>query len=846
MKITLSRIFIILLFIELYSPILGQNDSILQTVQDSVEVDSLQLESLIEQLNAQTREEWAKDSSVLTLADSGFMLAERLMDTSQLVSMIWRKASWYWDNDQKTVGDSLEDLRRVILAKRGYILKEELQENEDLVAYAYNTLRRTLQVFVDSSGTISFDTIVSPSFQHHFVKNDYIWAKEQVDSANTYWVKIRLKGDGKSYRKHLLLPNGEVGAEDTYWQYVEFYRPTRSGLWQKHIGGATTPIEQRMTKDWHDFFELEVGPDDNYFVYFRLQGFKAVNSPSGIHFRHLHASYLDRQNNFRVQVFAFTSILIFQLFFFFFWYLATRQKTFLPYLIYILGIAAFALSSIQFNFWFPNPDFERGFISLVLLFAFSWLAGVGLIEFTKGYLDTKNIVPIWHKVLTIFNFIFGFAASVIVIPVVLLVLNVISPEGWHSFALNEIVNSTILIYVFLFPLGLLFISVVGYITWKRNFSPAKYYLLGIGFLLVGIIILILMLTSGSLDNMLSYEGSILMTQIGIILQLCVFALGMGSKRKMLEAEKTNAQEKFVETQAQLLAEQQKVNTAFGRFVPHKFLEAIGRNSVLDIKLGDGVEQEVTVFFSDIRGYTRLAESMQPKENFSFLNGYLGRLGPIISDHNGFVNQYYGDGIMAIFMQNPSNALQASINIQQKLRNYNEERVAKGRVPIQIGIGMHTGPLIMGIIGDTLRMEAGVVSDTVNTAARMEGLTKHFGANILVSETVFNEIEQKQDYAFRYLGKVQVKGRNEPLKVFDFFDGDSPEIKLQKLKSLEDFEKGVEAYYAQDFAAAATAFDQVILQHPDDKSALNYLEKSKKYLLQGISKDWTGVEEIQVK
>lgn len=289
-----------------------------------------------------------------------------------------------------------------------------------------------------------------------------------------------------------------------------------------------------------------------------------------------------------------------------------------------------------------------------------------------------------------------------------------------------------------------------------------------------------------------------------------------------------------------------INAAYGRFVPHEFLKALGHESIIDIKLGDQVEKEVTVFFSDIRSYTTLAESMTPQENFNFINAYLGRMGPIIQHNNGFVNQYYGDGIMALFLTNPEDAIKSAIEMQQEVSVYNQERLRKGRIPIKVGIGLHTGPLMLGIIGDRMRMEAGVVSDTVNTAARMEGLTKYYGVNVIVSEDSVDRLEDLQKQRHRFLGKVLVKGKKEPVAIYDFFAGDSPDMIELKQKSLPAFEAGVAAYYRKEFEEAAKYFQQVLDLNESDKTAIRYLEKSIANQQVDLAADWTGVEEMTQK
>jgi len=289
-----------------------------------------------------------------------------------------------------------------------------------------------------------------------------------------------------------------------------------------------------------------------------------------------------------------------------------------------------------------------------------------------------------------------------------------------------------------------------------------------------------------------------------------------------------------------------INAAYGRFVPHEFLKALGEESIINIKLGDQVEKEVTVFFSDIRAYTTLAETMTPQENFNFINAYLGRMGPVIQKNKGFVNQYYGDGIMALFLSEPEDAVKASIETQKAVTKYNQERLKKGRLPIKVGIGLHSGPLMLGIIGDRMRMEAGVVSDTVNTAARMEGLSKYYGVNIIVSEDSVNKLKGLEGYMHRFLGKVLVKGKKEPVDIYDFFAGDSEEMIQLKQKSLPAFETGVESYYNKDFVGAAVAFREVLSLNGEDKTAARYLEKCMINQQIPIDDNWTGVEEMTQK
>ena len=146
------------------------------------------------------------------------------------------------------------------------------------------------------------------------------------------------------------------------------------------------------------------------------------------------------------------------------------------------------------------------------------------------------------------------------------------------------------------------------------------------------------------------------------------------------------------------------------------------------------------------------------------------MGPVIRDNNGFVMQYLGDGLMSIFVHDPMNAVEASIAMLTQIEEYNISRENKSRKLIKVGIGLHTGNLVLGVLGDEKRMDANVVSDSVNTASRMEGLTKHYGASIIMSEHTLEGLSKKDDIHQRFLGLVKVKGKSKPLRIFEIMDG----------------------------------------------------------------------------
>lgn len=284
-----------------------------------------------------------------------------------------------------------------------------------------------------------------------------------------------------------------------------------------------------------------------------------------------------------------------------------------------------------------------------------------------------------------------------------------------------------------------------------------------------------------------------------------------------------------------------IHEAMDRFVPHEFIQTLGRQNIIELHRGDMVERNVHVMFSDIRDYTALAEDMTPQENFKFVNKLAGKVGPIVNHNHGIINQYLGDTIMMLFQEKADHGVQAGIEILTMIREYNVKRASKSWKAIRLGIGLHSGPLIMGIIGDAMRTDAAVISDTVNTASRMEGLTKHFNVNFILSEDTIKKLDDPERFNMRYLGKVQAKGKHNSIDVYECFDGDSEEQIGLKKATLQNFHSGLQAYLNKDMISAQKFFDQVYLANHGDTTAFSFLHKIHGYIHSGIPADWTGVE-----
>ena len=290
----------------------------------------------------------------------------------------------------------------------------------------------------------------------------------------------------------------------------------------------------------------------------------------------------------------------------------------------------------------------------------------------------------------------------------------------------------------------------------------------------------------------------------------------------------------------------KLTLAYGRFVPRDFLNFLGKESIIDVQIGNQIQREMTIMFSDIRDFTTLSEAMTPQETFNFINAYLSRVSPVIRENHGFIDKYIGDAIMALFPQSVDEAVKAAISMQQRVAIFNEERQQQGLIPISIGIGLHTGNLMLGTIGEPERMETTVIADAVNLASRLEGLTKVYGAGILISHNTLCGLDYTQERCFRFLDRVMVKGKKLAVAVFEVYDGDTPEQKRLKTQTQARFEVAVFLYYQQQFQEAKLIFQEVLHINPQDKATMVYIKRCEKYQQYGVPEGWDGIEALSEK
>jgi class 3 adenylate cyclase len=296
------------------------------------------------------------------------------------------------------------------------------------------------------------------------------------------------------------------------------------------------------------------------------------------------------------------------------------------------------------------------------------------------------------------------------------------------------------------------------------------------------------------------------------------------------------------TEERLTEEERKRLEVFRKFVPAEFLISLGKERFEDIELGDNVEREMSVLFSDIRGFTARSERLTPKETFHFINDYLDQLEPSIHQYNGFIDKIIGDAIMALFYS-IDDAVKAAIGMRKALYQYNIELRQENIEPIETGIGIHTGICMLGIIGGKERMEGTVISDAVNLAARLESLTKRYKSALLISESSLSKVTGSENYKTRFLGKVQLAGKSKPVMVLEILNAEENEIRDKKWKSKGYLEAGLQLFFNKQFQEASVSFGLALKEFPEDAVAKIYLSKCGLYLIEGVLEGWEGIDVV---
>lgn len=285
------------------------------------------------------------------------------------------------------------------------------------------------------------------------------------------------------------------------------------------------------------------------------------------------------------------------------------------------------------------------------------------------------------------------------------------------------------------------------------------------------------------------------------------------------------------------------NKSYSRFVPSAFLDFLGKTDINTVALGDQRRAEMSILFVDIRSFTTLSETMSPQENFSFINSYLSEVSPVIRKHGGFVDKYIGDAIMALFPGKPLDAVHASVDILQSLETFNAKRAMSNLQPIQVGMGLNSGTVMLGTVGEEERMDTTVISDAVNLASRLEMVAKLNNIQIVTTQNTLDQVKATLPFAHRIILRGKVKGKSEVLTLVEIFSETTDPHYQDKLNTKETYASGMEAYHRGNISEAKQLFSQISAILPSDQPTKNYIKRCERYLANGLPDGWDGFERL---
>jgi len=282
----------------------------------------------------------------------------------------------------------------------------------------------------------------------------------------------------------------------------------------------------------------------------------------------------------------------------------------------------------------------------------------------------------------------------------------------------------------------------------------------------------------------------------------------------------------------------KVSNMFGQYVSANIVDKILKE--VDITLG-GQNAEVTVLFSDIRGFTPISEKLTPEEIGRLLNTYFSVMIKTVFDHDGTLDKLMGDAIMAFFGDpvkygdHPEKACATALAMMRKLDDMKQDPPVPGIEMVNIGIGLNTGQVTVGDLGSFEYRDYTVIGDNVNLGSRLEGMNKMYGTNIIASE--FTQAKVQDSFEFRKLDAVRVKGKTKPVTIFELL-GKKGDLESSAMEQIRSFENGLELYMRAEFCKAKDVFESII-QAADDGPSQTFKKRCDEYI-NNLPEDWDGV------
>ncbi len=577
-----------------------------------------------------------------------------------------------------------------------------------------------LEILEDAGKRWTIHDVTSERLSKRFIKSE-TESPSYGFTASAYWVRFNVKSASRRGGDWLL------ELDFPLMDHISLFVPQKDGAYLEKKYGYSLPFSRRDIRHRNFVFALPVSNDKTDTFYLRFESADRIEFPLTI----WSGRAFQEKDHVEQLIFgAYYGILLVMALYNFFLFLSIRDRSYLYYVLYILSFSLYQMTQngLAYELFYPD-SWNNHYVHITQIIMLPLI-----IKFVQSFLSTQSNTPRFHKILTvfIFTFIISFCFSFFL-----------------DYKIVLIVNSILVI------ITAVTVIVNGVIVLRKRYRPAIFFMVAWSLFIIGGIIYTFK-AFGVLPNNYFTSYSI---QVGSALEVILLSLGLGDRIKMMRDENERIQNDALTTTTRMA-------DSFSRFVPKEFLTYLNRANIVDVRLGDQVMKEMTVLFSDIRSFTNISEHMTPQENIDFLNSYLMSIGPIIRKNNGFIDKYIGDAIMALFPESVDDAVSAAIDMQKQVGEFNELRKLSEGEPIQIGVGIHTGKLMLGTIGEYSRFETTVIADAVNVASRLEGLNKKLRTDIIISRDVFDKLKEKDRFPVRKIGRIRIKGKDDPVSILE--------------------------------------------------------------------------------
>lgn len=652
----------------------------------------------------------------------------------------------------------------------------------------------------DQAGNADIDTVMALGDAFGFRRNmAETLAFGYVDAV--YWIRIRLQSTDRDNTRWLLELSGLGRAIDE----IDAWLPGVSGQLEHFRAGDAVPFQARRIRHHAILFPIHLQPLQPAELYLRVKTNGTLQIPLTLWTTE---HYVESEHHDSLLEGLFYGVLLIMIFYNAFIYLSVRDNSYLIYVLYLVCVLMFAVSlkGVGFEYLWPDQPWWNNKSNLV----FAELGVLCVLLFARSFLQTPVNTPNINYVIATL-----ILASIASFPFVVL--------ASHRIAAG-ILSIQYLLTVF-------FVVVAASICLKRGFKAARYYLLA----WLGVLLSILIWVLNSFNWIHSYWVGAYVFQLGTSIQVLLFSFALADRINLMRVERESALKLQLAHSKRLMSMAQM----FEKFVPKQFLRRIAREGIENIQLGKAEADEISVLFADIRGFTTLSESLSPQELLNFLNACFTRLDKVIHEHDGFIDKFMGDGVMALFEQSPGtcaarNAVMAAIDMQKAVAVYNEHRARSGYAPIDIGIGINTGSVIIGTVGSSERMDSTVLGDNVNVAARLQELTKSFGARIIISEQTRAALQDEPGLHLRELGSVPVRGRRNAVLLYEVMNADAAELLAQKCNTMPLYQAALACHRKGDWQGAVQGWRECLMSAPLDSVCQHWLLEAERNLVATVT------------